>query len=71
MNYLFTAGIHNNLQILLFFLFIGSSFPQGHIDFLEENNKDAICYYLFSLVSEEVCGIEPGQLSAGDIILIM
>lgn len=44
---------------------------QGHVDFLEENNKDAICYYLFSLVSEEVCGIVPGQLSAGDIILII
>jgi cation-dependent mannose-6-phosphate receptor len=44
---------------------------QGHVDFLEENNKDAICYYLFSLVSEEICGIEPGQLSAGDIILII
>lgn len=44
---------------------------QGHIDFLEENNKDSICYYLFSLVSEEICGIEPGQLSAGDIIMIM
>lgn len=44
---------------------------QGHVDFLEENNHDAICYYLFSLVSEEICGIKPGQLSAGDIILII
>lgn len=44
---------------------------QGRIDFLEENNKDTLCYYLFSLASEEVCGIEQGQLSAGDIILIM
>jgi cation-dependent mannose-6-phosphate receptor len=44
---------------------------QGQVDFLEENNQDAICYYLFSLASEEVCGIEPGQLSAGAIILII
>lgn len=44
---------------------------QGKVDFLEENNQDELCYYLFSLASQEVCGIEPGQLSAGEILLIM
>ncbi len=43
---------------------------QGHIDFLEENNQDDLCYYMFSLAAKAVCGY-PADLSIGDIILIM
>ena len=43
---------------------------QGTIDFLEENNQDDLCYYMFSLAAEAVCG-NSSSLSAGDVILIM
>ena len=43
---------------------------QGSLDFLEENNQDDLCYYMFSLASKVVCGY-PGNLTVGDIILIL
>lgn len=43
---------------------------QGDLDFLEENNEDGLCYYMFSLAAKTVCGY-PGNLSVGDIILIL
>ena len=45
-------------------------FLQGNLDFLEENNQDDLCYYMFSLAAKAVCGL-PGNLTVGDIILIM
>ena len=41
---------------------------QGKVEFLEENNIDQVCYYLFNIVGRAVCGY---QLSPGDIICIM
>ena len=41
---------------------------QGKVEFLEENNVDQVCYYLFNIVGRAVCGY---QLSPGDIICIM
>lgn len=43
---------------------------QGRIEFLEENNQDELCYYMFSLAAKAVCGY-PANLSVGDILLII
>ncbi len=49
--------------------------PQGKLEFLEENNEDDLCYYLFALASSAVCGLSYSShgaaLSVGDILLIM
>lgn len=41
---------------------------KGKVEFLEENNIDQVCYYLFNIVGRAVCGY---QLSPGDIICII